>query len=485
MTDDLLIEGGTAGTSDVPVSLYKKVAYAAPAFALAVVGIPVYVYIPKFYTDVVGVHITILGHLVLAVRIFDAFTDPAIGFVSDRTRTRFGRRRPYIAVGSIALAGVIYLLFNPPDGSPTFETAWFGILLFALFLFWTVVVVPYESLGPEITFDYDERTALFSLRDGALIGGTLVAASSPAAVTYLLGLSNDAAGERAKFFWISLFYVPLVIGFCWWCVLTIQEGRHKVPSMSRDLRRNVSTMLTNRPFMILLVSYTVSAFGNNLPATLILYYVEYVLQSHRADLFLLLYFVFGILFLPGWIKVSGKIGKKKSWILSMAVNTGAFIGVFFLGPGDEYIYGILVCLSGIGFGATLALPSAMQADVIDYDELISGKRREGQYVGLWSVFKKLAAALGVGIALAVLGVLGYEPRVEQSPQVLLSLRILYALVPCLCNLAALLIAIRYPISAACHRDIKQGIVERNAGRSVIDPIDNNRTLPGIKTKGDV
>lgn len=459
-----------------PVSWPKRLAYAAPAFALAVVGIPVYVYIPKFYTDVVGVHIAVLGYLVLGVRVFDALTDPAIGFLSDRTKTPFGRRRPFIALGSIALAGAIYLLFNPPHGSPTFETVWFGILMFALFLFWTLVVVPYESLGPEITFDYHERTTLFSLRDGALIAGTLVAASSPAGITYLFDLPGDAAGERAKFFWISLCYVPLVIGLCWWCVVAIQEKEQGIPSPSFRLEKSMKTMVRNRPFVILLVSYTVSAFGNNLPATLILFYVEYVLQSQQADLFLLLYFVVGILFLPGWIQVSHKMGKKRAWILSMALNTGAFVGVFFLGPGDAHLYGVLVCLSGIGFGATLALPSAMQADVIDYDELLSGKRREGQYVGFWSVSKKLAAALGVGAALAILGTMGYEPGMEQSPKVILSLRVLYALVPSLCNLAALLIALAYPIDLLAHEKIKRAIAERKSGRPVIDPI-REKQLP--------
>ncbi|MDY6955202.1 MAG: MFS transporter, partial [Thermodesulfobacteriota bacterium] len=126
-----------------PVSWSKRLAYAAPSFGLAVVGIPVYVYIPKFYTDVVGVHITILGYLVLGVRVFDALTDPAVGFLSDRAKTPFGRRRPFMALGSLALAGAIYLLFNPPKAPPTFETLWFGVVMFALFLFWTVVVVPY------------------------------------------------------------------------------------------------------------------------------------------------------------------------------------------------------------------------------------------------------------------------------------------------------------------------------------------------------
>jgi len=179
-----------AASGHVPVS--KKLAYAAPAFALAVVGIPVYVYLAKFYTDVVGIDITALGYLLASVRIFDAVTDPAMGYLSDRTGSRFGRRRPYIAVGALFVALSIYLLFHPPEGSPLFETIWFGVCIYSLFLFWTVVTVPYESLGPETTYEHHERNALFGLRDGLLIAGTLAAAASPAAVQAAFGLAPDA-----------------------------------------------------------------------------------------------------------------------------------------------------------------------------------------------------------------------------------------------------------------------------------------------------
>jgi len=456
------------------VSVYKKIAYATPAFALAVVGIPVYVYIPKFYTDVVGINITILGYLLLSVRIFDAFTDPAIGYISDRTRTPFGRRRPYIAMGSIFVAITMYLLFSPPVASSGFETVWFGVCIYALFLFWTIVTVPFESLGPEITFDYHERTSLFALRDGFLIAGTLVAASSPAIVQWLFGLAEDAQGERLKFFWLAIIYAPLVIGSCWWCVSAIQE-KHQTSS-SANLWGALRDTLRNRPFVILLVSYTISAIGNNLPATLILYYVQYVLQSEMADFFLLLYFITGIAFLPGWIWLSRRTGKKIAWLASMAINTGAFTGVFFLGPGDANIYGVLVFLSGIGLGATLAIPSAIQADVIDYDELLTGERREGQYIGLWSISKKLAAALGVGAGLAALGMSGYTPNIEQTEQVRLTLRTLYALVPSICNMLAFGIALAYPISSRIHEDIRRAIAIRRQGKPVMNPLKPTQTI---------
>ena len=458
------------------VSYYRKLVYALPAYSLAVVGIPVYVYLPKFYTDVVGINIAALGVILFSVRIFDAVTDPVIGYMSDQTQTRYGRRRPYIAIGSLFIALSMFLLFNPPEASKTFETIWFATFIYALFLFWTIVAVPYESLGPEITFDYHERTSLFAWRDGMLIAGTLAAASSPALVQWAFGLPADAEGEKSKFFFISIIYAPLIVATCWWCVASIKEVKLPASESKNNIWQGFRQVARNRPFIILLIAYTISAIGNNLPATLILYYVQYVLQSDLADFFLLLYFATGILFLPGWIAVSRRSGKKSAWLASMAINTGAFIGVFFLGPGDAVIYGILVFLSGIGFGATLAIPSAIQADVIDYDELLSGERREGQYIGLWSIAKKLAAAVGVGIGLSVLGLVGYTPNVEQSDQVVLTLKTLYALVPSICNIIAFGIALSYPISSGLHREIRSAISQRRQGQSVHNPLVPDQVL---------
>ncbi len=443
--------------------LTRKLAYALPAFSLAIVGIPVYVYIPKFYTDVVGVNIVLAGYLLFGVRLFDAVTDPVIGFLSDNTRTRFGRRRPYLAVGSLFLALFLFLLFCPPAGAPsTVLSIWFGAGLFLLFLVWTLVEVPYESLGPEITFDYHQRTALFSWRDGFLILGTLVAAASPKIMQVIFHLPDNDAGQRRQFFLIAAVYAPLLIACCWICVGAIKE-RQAAASVDRPASpAGWLSVFKNRPFVILLVSYTVAAVGNNLPATLILYYVEYVLQTTGAELFLALYFVTGIVFLPPWIFLSRRIEKKKAWLAAMAVNTGAFLGVFFLGPGDAFLYGVLVVLSGIGFGAGLALPSAIQADVIDYDEMITGQRREGRYIGIWSIAKKIAAALGIGIGLAVLGKAGYVPNQPQNETVILALRTLYALVPCLCNLAAMIVLIPFPISKARHDEIRRTIRRETA-----------------------
>jgi glycoside/pentoside/hexuronide:cation symporter, GPH family len=461
------------------VPLGRKLAYASPAFALAIVGIPVYVYIPKFYTDTVGIDIAYLGLILFSVRIFDGVTDPLFGRWSDLTRTRFGRRRPYVAAGSVFVAVFMFMLFNPPQGGTALTAIWFGVGIYALFLFWTAVTVPYESLGPEITFDYNERTSLFAIRDGALIAGTLAAAASPALVRGVFSIPEDPAGERSVFFWISVIYAPLIIGTCAWCAYAVREVQGRPhPTAKTSLLSDLRNTTQNRPFMILLAAYTISAIGNNLPATLILYYVEYVLLSSHAEVFLMLYFVTGILFLPGWIRIARRVGKKNAWLASMAINTGAFVGVFFLGPGDVWIYGVLVCLSGVGFGATLALPSSIQADVIDYDELLTCQRREGQYVGLWNISKKLAAAVGVGAGLAVLGWAGYQPNVEQSPRVVLTLKVLYAGVPSVFNLIAFVIALAYPIDGRIHGKIREAVASRKSGVSARDPLRPDRLLNG-------
>ncbi len=451
----------TAAAAKVPWSV--RLAYAFPAFTLAVIGIPIYVFLPKFYTDTVGMDIAVVGVLLMAVRLFDAVTDPLIGHLSDEIRTPWGRRRPLIALGAAGLTFSLYFLFTPTEAPGNDQVLRFAGWLFSLFLFWTLITVPYEALGPELSDDYHERTTIFAWRDGFLIVGTLFAAASPSLSSLVLGLLGLPDHERARFTALALMYGPLVLAAAFFCVWRIREKIRIETAPAEPFWAGYAGVFRNRPFVILLSAYTVSAIGSNLPATLILYYVEYVLHSNRAELFLALYFVVGIAFIPVWVGLSRKTGKKAAWIGAMMINTLAFLGVFFLGPGDEAVYGVLVAISGIGFGAGLVLPSSIQADVIDYDELITGRRREGRYIGLWSVSKKLAAALGVGLGLWLLGRTGYTPDAAQSPMTILALKILYALVPCACQLIAMVVIGFYPITEARFREIQTRLQPLNAG----------------------
>lgn len=439
----------------------QRLSYAAPAFALAAVGLPIFIYIPKFYTDVVGVNVSIFGVIFLAVRTFDAITDPLMGVISDRSRFRWGRRRPYIAYGSIPLGISIWMLYAPPHTLNEFgATIWLIVSVFLLFSAWTAVTVPYESLGLELSEDYDERTTILGIREALLFLGTLLAVASPPALAAIMGLEESQAGERDRYFWFATLYGPAVILTCWLCALKVRERSAPIRPTESITPQSAAHVLKNRPFRILLLSYTVSAFGSTLPATLLPYYVTYVLRSDKIPLYLLSYFVTGVVCLPVWVRLSNKLGKKTTWLIAMSVNTLPFSLVPLLRPGDEWGYGLIVVACGLAAAAVVAIPSSMQADVLDYDEMMTGQRREGQYMGLWSISKKLSAALGVGLALPTLDLVGYVPNVAQTPQVLFVLTLLYVAVPVVCNVIAIFLALPYPIDRKEHAEIRQTIQTR-------------------------
>ncbi len=448
------------------LSLATYLSYGTVAMPLALVAITFYVYIPKFYSDHVGVSLVVIGNVVLFSRVWDAIIDPAMGRISDGTRSRWGRRRPWILTAVLPLCVSFYLLLVP-ESNPGWvsPSAWFAIFTVVFFLFWTMHAVPYESLGPELSFDYKERNRLFGVREGAFVLGTLFAAVIP----YLYDSAFGEEMPAEKFFWLALGYGVFLLVSTFACVLFVKE-RPLRPKTETPLRffAALKQTLSNRPFRILLVAYTIGAFGGTLPATLILYYVEYVLgeETAFANLALIVYFLLGFCCLPFWVWLAGKIGKKEAWMGAMLVNTTAFAGVFFLGSGDATLYMVLVSCSAIGYGATLALPSSMQADVIDYDELKNGERNEGTFVGFWAVAKKLSAALGAGIGLQVLGATGYQPNIAQSEETVFALRFLYAAVPSICSFIAMCIAWKYPIDEDKHREIRAEIEARTKTEEV-------------------
>lgn len=447
-------------------------AYAAPGFAFALIGIPVYVHLPKFYGDTLGVDLATIGAVILASRLWDAVTDPAVGFLSDRTRSRLGRRRPWILAGALPLALATAGLLAPPGGlAGGALTGWFALLLFVMFLAWTSVQIPHAALGPELAPGHHDRTALFAARDGLWILGTLAAAAAPAAVRAALGGPTGEAGDRAVFSTLAWIYGPLLVLLPLWCVVAVREPPAHAPVVATPWAATFEAW-RNRPFRVLLAAYGVGALGAALPATLILFYVEHVLRAPAlAEAFLGLYFLSGFLCLPLWTRVARAVGKKRAWLSAMGVNVGAFVFAYFLGPGDTLAYGLVCLVSGIGFGAGLVLPNSLVADTVDYDELHSGTRREGLYFGLWSIVTKASAAVGAAVALPALQWSGYVAgAAEQTEEVRHALRLLYAAIPCLCYGAGLVVARRFPIDEAVHRHIRDGVARRAAGLPWRDPL---------------
>ena len=453
------------------MSTRTLVGYGLPAFALALFGVPVFVHMPKFYADVVGAPLGALGAAILLTRILDGLLDPVVGAWSDRVRTRWGRRRPFLIAASPPLGLAVVALFSPTaTGLPA--VWWFGVTMGLAFLAWTAVQIPHAALGPELASDHHARTTLFAVRDGLWIAGTLAAAAAPAIVRQVLATSGAPRGERDVFHILGLVYAVLLVVLPWACAWAVREPVvTTAPPPPQSPFQLVNDAWSNRPYRILLVSYAVAALGGALPGTLLFFYVEHVLQAAPwSDTLLGLYFLAGFAGLPVWAWIARRVGKKHAFVTATALSVVVFAGALLLGPGDVGRFALIVVLSGTGFGASLTLPSSMLADTLDYEELRTGERREGLFMGFWGVTMKGSAAIGAGLALPAMAWAGYVAGSPQPASAVLAIRLLYCGVPCLSYAAALALVWRYPIDEGSHRAVKAARDRRRSGVPTEDPL---------------
>jgi GPH family glycoside/pentoside/hexuronide:cation symporter len=401
-------------------------AYAAAALPLAAAALPVYVHAPKFYSGL-GLDLALIGILLLAVRVLDAVSDPLLGLLADRVPQRWGGRKAMLAAAVPAIAAGMWLLFHPPaDGAGL--ASWLALSLILVYLGLSAASISYFALGSAWSRDYAERTRITAARGAAALTGVLLAAALPEWLAQRYGI---AAGLEL----FSLVYAPLLVVAV---AVTVLVGPPAGAVAVTGALRMVEVLrpLRNPRFLRLAAIFLVNGVAAAIPATLVLFYVADVLQ--RPDLtalFLVLYFIAGAAGMPAWVRIAAQVGKARAWLLAMLLAVAAFISAWFLGPGDVGAFAIVCVLSGLAFGADLALPASMLADVIDDDEGRDG-RPDGAYFGLWHLLEKLALALAAGLALPLLQVLGYVPGVVAGAGSALPL--VYALLPCAIKLAAAL-----------------------------------------------
>ncbi|HXN12856.1 MAG TPA: MFS transporter, partial [Candidatus Acidoferrales bacterium] len=409
--DAKIAGGGTAPAAHTsePLTLKIKLLYGAPSFAGAAMIIPIFIHMPKFYADVVLVPLGYLAMAIAIARSLDALSDPLMGWISDHTHTRLGRRRPYMLIGAPLCGIAFFCLLNPPVALKGKDAAvWFGVTFILYFIFHTVYVLPHYALGPELTQNYNDRSTLFAWRESFTILGTIVASVAPGVLKAAFHLT-----DRQVFFDLGIFFGIVLTLLYWLLVLTVKERPDFVARESNPLVPGVRRALRNRPFAILLASYVVGSIAGAIPATMMPFFNAYVIRPADpiTSLSLLLagYFGFGFVSLPMWVALARRIGKLNAWLTSFFLGISGGALMFLLGPGDLKALFVLICWAGIGFGAGLFLTPSMQADVIDYDELYTGKRREAQYTAFWSMLPKFIAIPSAAIPIAILASLGYVP----------------------------------------------------------------------------
>lgn len=448
--------------------LATKLLFGAPGFAGAAMVIPISIHMTKFYADTVLVPLGVLGMAIAFARAFDAITDPLVGWLSDRTRTRMGRRRPWLLLGGPSCGLAFFLLFSPPEAlGATGGATWFVVCYLLYFLCHTFYLIPHMALGAEISLDYHERSGLFAIREAFVVTGTLFAAVLPGLLTERFG-ERQALSMFAAIFGtaLGLLYILLAARIRERAEFSRRPTNPFVPGVRRALR--------NRPFRILLGKSLLMGIPGTLTGTLLPFFTQYVVQPDNPARWLMLllagYFSSAFLFLPAWMVISRRVGKRNAALLAQTIGGFGALTVIFVGQGQTWLLLGLLVLNGSAFGAFSFLMPAMKADVIDHDELHTGRRREAQYTSLWAILPKFIQIPAAAIPIALLGSLGYVPNVEQSETVIRALRWMFAVVPAACFAAAFVVTLRFPIQQATHRKILDAIAAHARGEAAIDPV---------------
>lgn len=432
------------------LALLRIIAYGLPAVPLAALTLPLYVLVPTFYTETLGLSLGSVGFALLLIRVFDAINDPLIGWAADRFRPRFGRRRTLFAVSLPLTALSAYMLFSPPpDVTPAWLVGW-GL---ALSLGYTSALIPFSAWGAELATNYHQRSRIAGWREGLTLVGTLIAIALPFAIGFEQadGLHGLAALGLLVLVVLPLFGAVAVLA-------TPEPVEHSRTRLS--LKAGLGHLSHNRPFLRLIAAFFLNGLANGIPATLFLYFVSarLGLPEARGPL-LFLYFMCGIAGVPLATWAARKIGKHRAWCYAMLGACLAFAPAPLLPEGSLIAFALICAVTGLLLGFDLALPPAIQADVIDVDTAASGEQRSGTYFAAWSLATKLSLAGGVGIVFPVLAGFGFDPAAvaDGSRQGLAALAVAYAWAPIAAKLVSIAIMWNFPLDEARQTSLRADI----------------------------
>jgi GPH family glycoside/pentoside/hexuronide:cation symporter len=414
-----------------------------------------------FLTDVAGLRPDYAAWAVGVGRIWDAVNDPLFGLISDRIRSRWGRRRVLLLFGAVPLGMSFAMMWIVPPWGPLALTAYYAVAFCLFDTIFTAVHVGYNALTPEMTQDYDERTSLNGYRMVFSIAGTLGAI----VLATVLGWYVDDPQLRFAILGLSLglaSVVPPLIVFS----VTRERPASELPA-SLPVREAIAATLRNRPFWLVMGLYLLSWTTASILAAGLVYFATYYLRvPEQANYFVLVAQGSAILFIPLWVWVARRLDKRRAFILGTLTWIAVLLGISALRPTQVALAYVLAALAGSGIATAYVIPWSMVPDIIEVDELDTGQRREGSYYAFASFFQKLATGAAIwamGMALAFTGyitpVAGQPPPV-QPPEVVAAIRFFMGPIPTLLLILAIFFAWRYPISRERHRALRDELAAR-------------------------
>ncbi len=439
------------------LNLSTKIFYLFGDIGISICLATVAFFILFFYADVARVDPGIVGTALLLGKIWDAVNDPLFGWISDRTKSKYGRRKIYLYYGSIPLGVTFALLWAIPEGlSDALIVLWIFFTFLLYYTFITVVSVSYYAMTPELTRDYDERTSLTTFR---MIGGTIGYMAGAAFPPFIAGLfvtekiGWSMMGAMFGFFTILCLYIT-AFG-------VKQRKELEGPPSELPALKSILICFKNRPYVYLIVQGMMTAVSFMLVMSYMAFFLTYQMKmKDKIPLVMTLLLVTIGVFLFLWKWITDRWAKGPTYALGLFIAFSATASSFFLPQGESVWIYVIVFVAGFGFSAQWVLPWSIIPDVVEYDELMTGERREGMYYGVKGFMGKLSDALGLFIGGWVLKIFGYVPDVEQTVQALLGIRLFFGPIPALLTLISLPLLIWFPINRKTHAEILARLEER-------------------------
>jgi Na+/melibiose symporter-like transporter len=434
----------------------RLIAFSMMSAPINAAQVPLTVYLTPIYAQYFGLSLKALGLIFLLERIWGAIADPLIGVLSDRTRSRWGRRKPWMAAGALvfALAGVP--LFFPSQGIGPLHL---GVVLFAFYLGWSMIQIPYLAWSGEISGDYHQRTRIVSYQQVVnAISLVLVLLLPLAMEQWYPGDGALKLGAMGAFVIASM--IPAVL-------LTLPAFPEPPIPRRTAAPTSLGTTLRLVARETLLLRVLASDFAVNLAqnirGTLFVFFVSHVagVPQWAAALFLV-QFVFGILAGPIWLRVGYRLGKHRAAIAGELAQVAINLGLLLVTPGSLALLAALTVAQGLAQGSGNQMLRAIVADVADKHRLDTDVDRSALFFSVFSLAAKAGMAVAVGIALPLLAWLGFDPKGDNTLETLRGVALVFALGPALAHILAAWLVYGFPLDEQAHGRIRRALAERDA-----------------------
>jgi GPH family glycoside/pentoside/hexuronide:cation symporter len=433
-------------------------AYSLPGLPIAAMGLPLAVHLPNFYAVEVGLGYEIAGGIFLLTRVLDIFLDPIMGVVSDRVRTRWGRRRIWMVLSVPIMMVASVLLFMPSPGASWMSTTF---ALVVLFIGWTMLTITHLAWGGELSGDYHERSRITASREAAYIVGMFTVLLLPVIIQ---AQGGDRFAQIAAFGWYVILTLPIAV----LVAVTVIKERDLPPEPHLPLNVALAAIATNKPLRYVLFCDLIAGVSTGTVATLFIAMTTVGLElGKEANLLLLIYFGMGVLFIPPMVWVSRKLGKHQTLALSSLLNAILIPVIFLLPKGEFGPAAVLWALFGLNMGVGPFLFRAIMADVADHDHVETGQARGGIYFALLALTNKAGYSLAIGFTFIPLGMIGFHQGTTNPPEVVTAMMLLYILPPTIVSILVAAVMWRFPLDEAKQRELQRIIAERTAAGTIL------------------